>query len=175
MLYRGITLPGRPDPENVRKLDVLPLAQIRRMQRVGVAIDREWLWDLSTRIESRKVELRKDIAFYIPADRLDEFVGASDDDISINVDSAPQIARLLYDMLGVGWGKQLKKTKSGDRLSKPMGTPGFTEVYDGSNHDGEPVHIEGTKTLTAGEVTDLTVDTPVNAAFYKEGPGYNAA
>lgn len=117
MLYRGITLPGCPDPDNIRKLDILPIPQIRRMQRVGVAIDREWLWDLSARLEARKQELRKDIASFIPPDRLDEFVGASDDNIAINVDSAEQIARLLYDVLGVGWGKRLKKTKSGDRLS----------------------------------------------------------
>lgn len=116
-LYCGITLPGKPDPENVRRLDVLPLNQIRRMQRVGVAIDREWLWDLSSRLDARKQELRKDIAGFIPTDRLDEFVGASDDDISLNVDSAEQIAKLLYEILGIGWGKKLKKTKTGDRLS----------------------------------------------------------
>ena len=67
------------------------------------------------------------------------------------------------------------KAKAGDRLSKPVGTAGFTEPYDGADHDGKPVHVDATRTLKAGEVVDLTVDTPVNAAFYKEGPGYNAA
>ncbi|MHC1784545.1 MAG: ferredoxin family protein [Anaerolineaceae bacterium] len=67
------------------------------------------------------------------------------------------------------------KAKAGDRLSKPVGTAGFSEVYDGTNHDGEAVHLTGTKALGAGEVVDLTADIAVNAAFYKDGPGYNAA
>lgn len=67
------------------------------------------------------------------------------------------------------------KAKGGDRLSKPAGTAGFDEVYDGSNHDGDAVHLTATKALNAGEVVDLTPDIEVNAAFFKEGPGYNAA
>jgi ferredoxin len=67
------------------------------------------------------------------------------------------------------------KAKAGDKLSKPVGTAGFTEAYDGANHDGEPVHLDATKTLAVGDVIDLTTDIPVNAAFYKDGPGYNAA
>lgn len=67
------------------------------------------------------------------------------------------------------------KAKTGDRLSKPAGTAGFDEVYDGANHDGDAVHLTATKALNAGEVVDLTPDIEVNAAFFKEGPGYNAA
>jgi ferredoxin len=67
------------------------------------------------------------------------------------------------------------KAKGGERLSKPVGTPGYTEVYDGENHDGKPVHLEATRTLLAGEVVDLTGDTAVNAEFFKSGPGYSAA
>lgn len=65
--------------------------------------------------------------------------------------------------------------KGGERLSQPVGTPGFTGVYDGHNHDGEPVHLEATRVLAAGEVVDLTPDIAVNAAFFKDGPGYSAA
>ena len=65
--------------------------------------------------------------------------------------------------------------KGGERLSKPVGTPGFAEVYDGTNLDGEDVHLEGTRTLEAGEEIDLIVDTEVNAKYFTDGPGYSTA
>lgn len=65
--------------------------------------------------------------------------------------------------------------KGGTYLSMPAGTPGFTAVYDGANHDGKPVHLESTKVLAAGEVVDLTPAIEQNAAFFKSGPGYSAA
>lgn len=64
--------------------------------------------------------------------------------------------------------------KGGERLSMPTGTAGFTEAYDGKNRDGEAVHLAATKTLSAGEVVDLTPAIQANANFYKSGPGYNA-
>ena len=67
------------------------------------------------------------------------------------------------------------KAKGGEKLSQPKGTAGFGEIYDGKNHNGDAVHLEGTKTLAAGETVDLTPDIPVNAKFFKEGPGYNAS
>lgn len=67
------------------------------------------------------------------------------------------------------------KAKGGEKLSQPVGTPEFTEVYDGKDHDGKAVHLEGTRTLKAGEVVDLTPDIEVNAEFFKTGPGYSAA
>lgn len=66
------------------------------------------------------------------------------------------------------------KAKGGEKLSMPIGTADYTEVYDGTNVHGEPVHIEGTRTLPAGEVVDLTFCIDVNADFFKSGPGYNA-
>lgn len=57
----------------------------------------------------------------------------------------------------------------------PVGTPGFTTVYDGTDHDGNPVHLEGTRILKAGEVVDLTLDIPANGEYYTKGPGYSAA
>lgn len=66
------------------------------------------------------------------------------------------------------------KAKGGEKLSKPAGTEGFTEVYDGKNRDGEAVHLVATRTLTAGEVVDLTPSIEMNNEFYKTGPGYNA-
>lgn len=66
------------------------------------------------------------------------------------------------------------KAKGGEYISMPVGTSGFNTEYNGTNHDGEPVHLTATRVLAAGEVVDLTPDTPVNAAFFKEGPGYDA-
>jgi hypothetical protein len=56
----------------------------------------------------------------------------------------------------------------------PVGTAGFTEVYDGKDHDGNPVHLTATRTLAAGEVLDLTPSIAANDDFFKNGPGYNA-
>jgi len=64
--------------------------------------------------------------------------------------------------------------KGGEKLSMPTGTPGFTEIYDGSDHNGQPVHLEATRTLSAGEVVDLTPSIEKNAEFFKSGPGYSA-
>jgi ferredoxin len=66
------------------------------------------------------------------------------------------------------------KAKGGEHLSQQVGTSGFAEVYDGKNHDNDPVHLTGTRTLKAGETIDLTPEIAVNAAYYKKGPGYNA-
>jgi ferredoxin len=67
------------------------------------------------------------------------------------------------------------KAKGKEALSMPAGTPGFAMPYDGTNHDGEAVHLEGTRVPTAGELVDLTPAMEINAAFFKEGPGYSAA
>jgi len=67
------------------------------------------------------------------------------------------------------------KAKGGEYVAQPVGTPGFTTAYDGQNHEGEPVHLESTRVLKAGEVVDLTKDIPANGDYYKNGPGYNAA
>lgn len=67
------------------------------------------------------------------------------------------------------------KAKGGEKLSMPMGTAGFSETYDGTNHEGEKVHLVAVKTLAAGEVVDLTGAIPVNDAYFKEGPGYSSA
>ena len=65
--------------------------------------------------------------------------------------------------------------KGGEKLSAPVGTSGYAEVYDGTNHDGEAVHLEATLTLKAGDKYDLTDAIETNQAFFTEGPGYKAA
>jgi hypothetical protein len=66
------------------------------------------------------------------------------------------------------------KAKGGEVLSMPKGTPGFTEAYSGKDHDGNPVHLEATRKLAAGEIVDLTPSKKANADFFTEGPGYRA-
>jgi len=121
-LFGGIQLPGKPDLENVRKLDLLCLPMISRMTRAGVAIDLPYLADLSVEFGREMAELQRDISSYIPPDALDRFVDAStaEDDatgraipVEINANSADQIRVLLYDLLRVHLGKNIKPTASG--------------------------------------------------------------
>jgi NAD-dependent dihydropyrimidine dehydrogenase PreA subunit len=65
--------------------------------------------------------------------------------------------------------------KGGEKLSMPAGTAGYSETYDGVNHDGEAVHLEGTRTLAAGESVDLTEAIDLNRDYFAKGPGYSAA
>jgi len=65
--------------------------------------------------------------------------------------------------------------KGGEKISMPVGTAGFDELYDAKNHEGENVHLEGTKTLTSGEEVDLTLATELNAQYFTDGPGYSTA
>lgn len=132
-LFGGVRLPGQPDLENVRKIDLLPMPAVWEMMRYGFAIDRDHLSDLSGRLKSEMKDLRGEICSYIPEDKLDEFSGkaqAMDEesekgsegvgsglDDPMNVESTFQLARLLFDVLGVGEGKKLKRTKSGDKIS----------------------------------------------------------
>ena len=62
------------------------------------------------------------------------------------------------------------KAKGGEKDSEPTGT----EVYDGTDHHGDAVHLVATRTLAAGEVVDLTPAIETNADFFKSGPGYNS-
>jgi len=66
------------------------------------------------------------------------------------------------------------KAKGTERISMPAGTPGFDGAYDGKNHHGEPVHLEHTKALTAGENVDLRKDIKPNYDYFKTGTGYKA-
>jgi ferredoxin len=62
------------------------------------------------------------------------------------------------------------KAKDGQRLSRPEGKI----AYDGTDHNKQPVHLDHTVVLKAGETVDLRPDIPGNAKFFKEGPGYSA-
>ena len=60
--------------------------------------------------------------------------------------------------------------KGGEYLNRV----GLTGHYEATNHHGKPVVLETTRQLAAGEVVDLTTDTPLNYDFFKSGPGYSA-
>jgi ferredoxin len=61
--------------------------------------------------------------------------------------------------------------KGNERLSKPIGTDGFTEIFEGKNNKDEVVHLLATRILKAGETVDLTSAIEENASYYSEGPG----
>lgn len=129
-LFGGITLPGQPDLANIQRLDLLPMQSIREMQQYGMAVDIPYLQQLDAEITSEMRELRYNICSYVPSESLDEFIKRSgldeseDVDISsdtyglpLNIDSSEQLSKLMFEVLGIGAGRQLKTTKSGNRLS----------------------------------------------------------
>lgn len=60
-----------------------------------------------------------------------------------------------------------------EKQAMPVGTAGFDEAYEGSNHHGGEVKLSATKTLTDGDILDLTEDIKPNYDFFEdEGPGY---
>ncbi len=123
-LYGGIEIPGHPDLVNVARLDRLPIPQIRRMQRYGMCVDREYFYALTDKFSTQAKQYEIDIASYIPLDRLEDFAEksiaaeeANEGYAAINASSAEQIGKLLFDILNIGSDKPLKTTKGGQRLS----------------------------------------------------------
>ena len=118
-LYNGITLPGQPDLENVRRLDLSILPTLNRMSRVGIAVDVPYLQELSGQFAAEMADLQKQIASYIPPFALDRFSASAaaieeeEGSAGINASSAEQIRELLFDLLGVGRNTKLKSTGGG--------------------------------------------------------------
>src|SRR4051812_22027217 len=82
-LFAGIELVGRPDLENIRRVDLLPLPQIARMERVGVGIDLDYLAQVGSEFDVLMAGYQKEISNYIPADALDRFVSGDEGDNAI--------------------------------------------------------------------------------------------
>lgn len=120
-LYADIDLPGEPDLENIRRLDLLAIPMIRDMQRVGFAIDVPYLQDLSLELGREMIDLEKDIASYIPPAKLHAFSSRAAEiedeqgSSTFNANSADQIRTLLYEMLDLGRSKDIKLTNSGKK------------------------------------------------------------
>jgi DNA polymerase I len=125
-LFGGVEIVGRPDPENVRKLDLLPIPMIRKAQRYGIAIDVPYFHDLTSTLSAQMKGLRDDIACEIPPEKLELFCSMADNEETetrdsnwspINVESPTQLAKLMFDVLGIGRGKDLKRSGDGSRIS----------------------------------------------------------
>jgi DNA polymerase I len=118
-LYGGVEVAGQPDLENIRRLDLLPVNMVRKMQRYGIAIDVPYLRAFSSELGTEMAALSREIAAYLPADRLNAFSeqAAEIEDVSgpaeFNANSAIQIRALLFDSLKVGKGRELKTTAKG--------------------------------------------------------------
>ncbi len=64
--------------------------------------------------------------------------------------------------------------KGTERVSMPVGTPGFTEAFQSHDKNNKPEPLPATRVLSAGEVVDLTKDNQPNYDFFQKGPGYDA-
>ena len=62
-------------------------------------------------------------------------------------------------------------TAKGDEYISRVGLTGH---FEGSNHHGDPVVLDCTKQLHAGETVDLTEDIQPNYDYFTSGPGYSA-
>jgi DNA polymerase-1 len=126
-LYAGIKLTGQPDLENIRKLDLLPMRPITEIMRYGFAIDIPHLEVLTDELTLQMDVLRRKICDQIPADKLDQFMEVADSkeaewdegtdrsiNVSFNADSAMQVRKLLFRVIGIGGDRTLKLTKTGD-------------------------------------------------------------
>ncbi len=51
---------------------------------------------------------------------------------------------------------------------------GLVGDYEGTDHHGKKVVLNTVKKLAAGDVVDLTKDTPANYDYFSSGPGYSA-
>ena len=62
--------------------------------------------------------------------------------------------------------------KGGERIAQPVGTPGFDQTFEGTNHHGHAVKVDSTKVLQAGESVNLRPDIQPNYDYFQNGPGY---
>lgn len=64
------------------------------------------------------------------------------------------------------------EAKGGEYQAMPKGTAGFDTHYEGEDHHGREVKLDGTKQLEAGATVDLTPDIKPNYDYFENGPGY---
>ena len=62
----------------------------------------------------------------------------------------------------------------GEIQSATKGTPEYDQPYDGLDYQGNPIHLENTRSLDQDEEVDLTRDIQANYDYFAEGPGYTA-
>jgi ferredoxin len=61
-----------------------------------------------------------------------------------------------------------------EKQTATNGTPGFSEPFDGFDYEGNPVHLEATRTLEPDQEINLTEDIHFNYEYFENGPGYSA-
>lgn len=64
------------------------------------------------------------------------------------------------------------EAKPAQMQAMAVGTPGFDQHYDGSNHHGHAVSMDGIKKLNGGETLNLRTDIKPNYDYFQGGPGY---
>jgi ferredoxin len=64
------------------------------------------------------------------------------------------------------------KARGGEYVSMPVGTPGYSEIFDGLTCDNAPIHLEAAHCLVAAEIVDLSPAIQANADYFSNGPGY---
>jgi DNA polymerase I-like protein with 3'-5' exonuclease and polymerase domains len=104
-----------PNLRNVELLDLGSRPSIQSMIRNGSAIDIPYLHELTSQFRSRQQDIAKDIRDIISKEELEEFAGegGSWDDVEFNPQAPDQVARLLYDALALGKGREIKRTPTG--------------------------------------------------------------
>jgi DNA polymerase-1 len=168
-LFGGIEIPGHPDLENIRKLDLLPIPFIRRANRLGIGFDPEYAHYLTSKFSTEMDGLAKDIASYIPKQNLEEFAeSVSEEDeesgeTEFNAGSPEQIGDLLFNKLGIGRDKKLKKTKTGNRIS--AGKKNLELIR--WEHPVVPLVFRYTELKTLKK--NYTVKLPLMAVLHKRG------
>jgi DNA polymerase I len=112
-----IRLVGRPDLDQVARIDRGVIPFTRSCQNNGMCIDREHFWNLSTYLDKEIVDLAGKITEHVPQSMMDAFTAESMEIDDFNPDSPDQIATLLFRHLRVGQNIELETTKSGGRIS----------------------------------------------------------
>lgn len=69
----AIGLRDRPDPANVRAIDIGVIPMLIHMNRRGMALDLPYLRELGSQFSARAAEIRKQLISSIPYDKLQEF------------------------------------------------------------------------------------------------------
>lgn len=169
-LFGGVKIPGKPDLDNVRKIDLLPLNFIRRAHRAGIAIFPDHFHHLTDKFSREMDELAKDIASYIPRENLEGFAESASEadkntgDTAFNAGSPEQVADLLFNQLGIGREKKLKRTKGGERIS--AGKRNLELIR--WEHPVVPLVFRYTELKTLKK--NYTVKLPKRAVLHPRGP-----
>ena len=107
--YNGVRLLDTPSSRNVQRLDLGAWPMIEMMHRYGIRVDVPYMTDLDSKLARREAEIREEIRLFTE-DVWVPLKGSA----AFNPGSADQVARLLFDQLGLKpVGEKTRKLKSG--------------------------------------------------------------